>query len=263
MRSLGQHSRIVAIAGRDEQSSSMLASIGVFQRAIGCKVQVVLVRDGATPRWTSSEIELFCQWVSQRAKLKTSPADVIACGTADIAGRLPEILPPETALVACPGSSDLSSAVNAVPLHAVWSRAAALDAGLLLCMGRLDLRRVLALNDGSPRTLPVADAATALAAHFDVQLSHLNGAQVPALWRSRGVHSDHAELGPNDVGLHTYLRVVHALVAALDRSRGEVSPDLLVVGAAAHDGGGTVSALASSRLPCSLLIAPCNGAALP
>ena len=249
--------RIIAVLGGDEQSRNALKEVRRWQATLRCRVELMLVWDAVLHRHTEREreVERLCAWARAEAELRVEPEAVVACAAEEVTAQLVQLHATRRDLVVCPGSQDPATSIAALPVHALWSSAAACGASMLLSNSARPVRRVLVVTDGSARTLPVLQSAFALADDFDIQLSHVDTLRMRASVPD-DLPATTRPLTPAGRSAQAYTRLVHGLVRAIQRAQHDVRPDVLLLGASAEEGGGLASALCATPMPCSALIVP-------
>jgi hypothetical protein len=242
--------RILCVTSRSEVARDVLAHVSAWQRALACRVRVLLVLDAS--RTSSPALERFQRWASRETNVSVDLDDLSTCTSSEFFANLDTVQLDRGDLVVTSGQRDVASELDAVPLRGLWSSALRRGACLLIVRDSSPPRRTLVVTDGTARTLPVTSTALELAERFDLQPSYFDSMRVPL----NRLALEARRAGPN-LAACAYLRALAGLSVALNRARRESRADLLVAGASSSDEA-AADLLLSAHLPCSVLVVPCG-----
>jgi nucleotide-binding universal stress UspA family protein len=254
--------RILCISGCDENSLIALKRTRDWQRAFHCPVRALFVVTPDLPASRALDAAWFRWWAAREAALDIALDDIIVCGEETFPKALAQAAGMLTSLIVCPAASDEPVEVNCAPPGRLWPKIARMGVPLFVARSAVSPPRVLVVSDGTPRTLPVLEAAFDLGQYMSAALSYLDTLRIrissdervlPAA-RALALQPGMASGFAHDVE-HPYRRAARSIASVMAQAGMRESADILVVGIAPSDAE-SVEQIARAS-PCSVLAVPC------
>ena len=258
--------RIVCVAGRDDDSLAALGRTREWRQAWGGTVRAVFLTSSDTPPSRMPDADWFQCWAASKTALVLAARDIVVCDVGNLSSVLDDAMGGLAGLLVCPAPSDPSTEIARVSLRMMWSKAARLSVPLLIARRTVTPRRILAITDGTPRTLPVLHAAFELGQHTAASLAHLNASSIPIgrpagprpvheRARAAGLRIPSAAGESVQPGLSGYERATYGLARRMARAGVKEHADMLVIATSLSDQLGIDEIVRTA--PCSVLAVPC------